>query len=121
VAVEFDEAWLAEAMEEEAPPEDLERYIAARRAYAEEHADDHDAWLDLGRVLWQADRRATAVETYDHLIARGKLLDDVIPDLEDYAQQRPEVEVQRALGDAYVKADRLADALDIYRRALASL
>jgi cytochrome c-type biogenesis protein CcmH/NrfG len=29
--------------------------------------------------------------------------------------------MQRVLGDAYMKADRLSDALDIYRRALASL
>jgi tetratricopeptide (TPR) repeat protein len=115
-----EETRLAEAMEE-APVEDLEGYIAAQRTYAEEHPKDRAARLDLGRVLWQAERRVEAIETYDHLIASGKLLDEVIPDLEDYVEQWPDVDMQRVLGDAYVKADRLSDALDIYRRALASL
>ncbi|MGD2177562.1 MAG: hypothetical protein PVG71_07040, partial [Anaerolineae bacterium] len=119
-ALEPEEAPLAEAIEE-APVEDLEGFIAARRAYAEDHPEDHEAWLDLGRVLWQAEERAEAIETYDRLIASGKLLDQVIPDLEDYAQQRPGVDVQRTLGDAYMKADRLTDALDTYRRALAGV
>ncbi|MGD8244899.1 MAG: tetratricopeptide repeat protein [Anaerolineae bacterium] len=119
-AVEGDEAQLAEA-KDEPPVEDLESTIAARRAYAHEHAADHGAWLDLGRVLWQADRRAEAVETYEHLIDSGELLNEVIPDLQDYVAQCPDVDAQRALGDAYMKADRLTDALDSYRRALTGL
>jgi tetratricopeptide (TPR) repeat protein len=105
----------------EAPVEDLERFFAAKRAYAEEHPQDYEAWLELGRVLWQGDRRADAVETYSHLIGRKELLDEVIPDLEDYVAQAPDATVQQALGDAYMQADRLSDALDIYRRALQGL
>jgi tetratricopeptide (TPR) repeat protein len=106
---------------EEALVEDLEGFIAARQAYAEAHPEDHEAWLDLGRVLWQADQRAEAIETYNHLIASSELLDDVVPDLEDYVAQWPDASLQQALGDAYMRADRLTDALDIYRRALAGL
>jgi tetratricopeptide (TPR) repeat protein len=75
----------------------------------------------LGRVLWQADRRAEAVETYSHLITSSELLDEVIPDLEDYVEQRPDADVQQALGDAYMRADRLTEALAVYRRALAGI
>jgi tetratricopeptide (TPR) repeat protein len=110
----------AEAIEE-ALVEDLEGFIATRRAYAEEHPKDHEAWLDLARLLWQADRRDEAAETYGRLITRSKLLDEVIPDLEDYVEQSADVSLQQALGDAYMKADRLAEALDMYRRAMTGL
>ncbi len=109
------------APEEGAPAEDLDRFIAAQQAYAEEHPDDLEAQLDLGRVLWQADRRKDAVAAYEKLIGRSKLLDDVIADLEDYTEQWPDARVMQSLGDAYVKADRLQDALDTYRHALESL
>jgi tetratricopeptide (TPR) repeat protein len=125
VAPEAEEAPPVEAPmpapEEGAPAEDLARFIASRRAYAEEHPDDHEARLELGRVLWQADERQEAVEVYETLIGRSKLLDDAIADLEDYKEQGVDAQVMQALGDAYVKADRLQDALDIYRQALASL
>ncbi len=111
---------LAEALEE-APVEDLERFIDAQQAYAEEHPDDYEAQLELGRVLWQADRREDAVEAYEELIRKGQRLDDVIADLEDYTEQWPDARVMQSLGDAYVRADRLQDALETYREALASL
>ena len=103
------------------PEEDLYRFIATQRAYTQEHPDDYEAQLELGRVLWQADMRQGVVEAYEKLIKREKLLDDVIADLEDYTKQWQDARVMQALGDAYVKADRLQNALDIYGRALASL
>ncbi len=106
---------------EEVPTEDLGQYISRQRSYAEEHPDDPEAWLELGRVLWQADRGEEAIQAYDHLIRCGRLLDEIIPDLEDYAEQSSDPGVQQALGDAYARTDRLQDALDVYRRALASL
>ncbi|MFW6135780.1 MAG: tetratricopeptide repeat protein, partial [Chloroflexota bacterium] len=106
---------------EEPPPEDLGQYISRQRSYAEEHPDDPEAWLELGRVLWQADKGEEAIQTYDHLIRRGELLDEIIPDLQDYAEQSSDPGVQQALGDAYARTDRLQDALDVYRRALAGL
>ncbi len=119
--VTTEEAIAPAAAVDKPPIEDLERFIARQRAYAEEHSEDHTAWLDLGRVLWQGDRREEAIETYDRLIRRGELLDEIIADLEDYAEQWPGLSLQQALGDAYMQADRLQDALDTYRRALASL
>jgi hypothetical protein len=110
---------LAEALEE--APEDLERFIAERRAYTKEHGEDVSAHLELGRVLWQADRRADAVAAYQSLIERGMLLDDVAADLEDYAEQWPDAMLQQALGDAYMRADRLHEALEMYRQALETL
>ena len=111
---------LEEAIEK-APTEDLEKFVAARKAYAEEHPEDDEAQLELGRVLWQVDRRQDAVEAYDELVARGELLGEVIADLENYTEQWPDARVMQSLGDAYMKADRLEDALNTYRQALAVL
>jgi tetratricopeptide (TPR) repeat protein len=110
----------AEAVEEP-PTEGLEKFIAAQRAYTVAHPDDHEAQLDLARVLWQVDMRQDAVAAYEKLIQQNKLTDDVIADLEDYADQWSDAGLLQALGDAYMKADRLQDALDTYRQALASL
>ena len=107
---------------EEAPVEQLDKFIAAQQVYTEEHPDDHEAVLELGRVLWQADRRKGAVEAYEKLIRQNQLVEDVIADLEDYsAQSTTDTALMQTLGDAYMKADRLQDALDSYRRALAGL
>jgi cytochrome c-type biogenesis protein CcmH/NrfG len=75
----------------------------------------------LARGLWQADEREEAIETYSRLVRGGKLLESVIPDLEEYLKQWPDVHTQRVLGDAYMKDGRLQDALDVYRRALDTL
>ncbi|MGD2145683.1 MAG: tetratricopeptide repeat protein [Anaerolineae bacterium] len=115
IEVAAEEALVAEAFE------DVEGFIASRKAHADAHAGDHESWLELGRLLWQADRRGEAVETYAHLIASGSLLDEIIPDLEDYVEQWPGADTKQALGDAYMKADRLTDALDMYRQAMAEL
>jgi hypothetical protein len=102
------------------PPPPAEPF-AAERAYLKEHPRDHKAWLALARALWQADERQEALEAYTRLIRAGKLLENVIPDLESYLKQWPGADVQRVLGDAYMKDGRLQEALDIYRRALETL
>lgn len=119
--IEAEEKVAAPAAVEEAPIEDLGQFIARQRAYAEEHREDDEAWLELGRVLWQADQREEAIETYDRLIRRDTLVGEIIPDLEDYTEQWSDPSAMQALGDAYMRADRLQDALDVYREALESL
>jgi Flp pilus assembly protein TadD len=120
-AIEAEEKVARPAVFEEAPIEDLGQFIAKQRAYAEEHPADDEAWLELGRVLWQTDQREEAIETYDRLVSRDAQLDEIIPDLEDYAEQWSDPCAMQALGDAYMRTDRLQDALDVYRRALESL
>ena len=95
--------------------------FAAERAYLKEHPRDYEAWLVLARALWQAGEREDALEAYSRLIRSGKLLESVIPDLEKYLEQWPEVSTRRVLGDAYMKDGRLQEALDIYREALEAL
>ena len=106
---------------EEEPVEDLRDLIGDRRAHLEGHLGDDHARLELGRLLWEAAERDEAIEAYDTLIEHGEPLDEVISDLEEYTKQWSDPWLKRALGDAYFRADRLQDALDVYRKALADL
>jgi tetratricopeptide (TPR) repeat protein len=106
----------------EAPPVEVPPGpFAAERAYLKQHSRDYEAWLALARALWQADERQKALEAYSRVIRAGKLLDSVIPDLQGYVKQWPNVSTQRVLGDAYMKDGQLREALDIYRHALETL
>ena len=59
-----------------------------------------------------------ALEGYGKLIKKGNLLDEVIFDLRGALQRYPvEVTIWQALGDAYMRANRLQEALDAYTKA----
>jgi competence ComEA-like helix-hairpin-helix protein len=59
-----------------------------------------------------------AMESYGKLIKKGKLLDEVIFDLREALYRYPvEVIILQTLGDAYMRANRLQDALDAYTKA----
>lgn len=103
------------------PGEDLEHFIARQRDRVKARPEDREARLELGRVLWQADRLDEAMEAYGTLIDQEEMLEEIILDLEDYAAHQPDPSVKQTLGDAYVKADRLEDALEVYREALTGL
>jgi tetratricopeptide (TPR) repeat protein len=59
-----------------------------------------------------------ALESYARLIKKGRFLDEVIYDLRDALYRYPvEVNIWQSLGDAYMRANRLQDALDAYTKA----
>jgi tetratricopeptide (TPR) repeat protein len=59
-----------------------------------------------------------ALEVYARLIKKGRFLDEVIFDLRDALYRYPvEVSIWQSLGDAYMRANRLQDALDAYTKA----
>ena len=59
-----------------------------------------------------------ALEAYEKLIKKGRYLDEVIFDLRAALDRYPvEVSILQALGDAYMRANRLQDALDAYTKA----
>jgi tetratricopeptide (TPR) repeat protein len=64
----------------------------------------------------------TAARHYGTLIRRRSLLDDVMADLKVAVERLPDSpELWQALGDAYMKADRAAEAVEAYRHGLATL
>ncbi len=61
---------------------------------------------------------AAALDLYARLIRKGKSLEDIIRDLRDALYRYPvEVPIWQALGDAYMRANRLQEALDAYTKA----
>ncbi len=61
---------------------------------------------------------AAALDAYGKLIHKGKSLTDIIRDLRDALSRYPvEVPIWQALGDAYMRANRLQEALDAYTKA----
>ena len=60
----------------------------------------------------------TAVESYTQLIQSGANLDEVTQDLKTALFRYPmQIELYQALGDAYLKTDRLQEALDTFTKA----
>ena len=77
--------------------------------------------LELARSLWTSGQKRNARTEYERLL-RSPLRRDVTADLERLARQESADEpTLRLLGDAYMKDDRLDQALEAYRRALAQL
>ena len=59
-----------------------------------------------------------ALDNYEKLIRKGKMLDEIIFDLREALYRYPvDVSILQALGDAYMRANRLQDALDAYTKA----
>ena len=59
-----------------------------------------------------------ALETYEKLIKKGRFLEEVIYDLREALYRYPvEVSIWQTLGDAYMRANQLQDALDSYTKA----
>lgn len=123
----------AEAIPEPAPTEEVEAEaigpeevewpdLETLRAHVRANPRDHEARLELARALWQAGRHEESLETYSRLLRRNKLVDETLADLESYVEERPDdTDLQRALGDAYMRLGRLEAALAAYRNALKAL
>jgi competence ComEA-like helix-hairpin-helix protein len=59
-----------------------------------------------------------AMTSYGKLIKKGKMLDEIIFDLREALYRYPvDVTIMQTLGDAYMRADRLQEALDAYTKA----
>ncbi len=59
-----------------------------------------------------------ALGSYNKLIKKARYLDEVIYDLRDALYRYPvDVNLWQSLGDAYMRANRLQDALDAYTKA----
>lgn len=67
--------------------------------------------------MTDADLQA-AVEYYGKLIKKKKLLEEIISDLQQATLDHPlEINLQKTLGDAYMKSDLLDEALEAYSKA----
>jgi cytochrome c-type biogenesis protein CcmH/NrfG len=94
-------------------PEAIKAYSRARK---------EEDGLELARQALKLGDLALAVMHYGSLIKRKQNLDDVITDLRGAVDAEPKrPALWQALGDAYMKANRLSEAIDAYRRGMESV
>ncbi len=69
------------------------------------------AALDVGNI-------SAALDEYGKLIKKNRLLDEIIYDLREALDDYPvDVSLWQVLGDAYMRAGRLQEAIDSYTNA----
>ncbi len=80
--------------------------------------DKDAAFLSNAQRALEAANLGVAMKEYSKLIKKGRLLDEVIHDLREALYRFPvDVIIWQTLGDAYMRAGRLQDALDAYTKA----
>ena len=105
---------------ESKPTLDVEKAPAptARPRTPEAGGQSKDAGLAEPRAEMARGNIAAALENYGRMIRKGKLLEEIIYDLREAIYRYPvEVSVWQSLGDAYMRANRLQEALDAYTKA----
>jgi hypothetical protein len=82
-------------------------------------AQDKDAeLLSNAQSILNQNSLDESMKLYSKLIRKGRLLDEVIHDLREAIYRHPvDVIIWQTLGDAYMRANRLQDALDAYTKA----
>jgi hypothetical protein len=110
----------AQVEEPEQPPEATAEAAPVPEIEVIEPEDDQ-GHLELARQLWTAGQNAEARAEYEDLL-KSPLRKEVIVDLERItSEQTTDEATLRLLGDAYMKDNRLEEALSTYRRALSKL
>jgi tetratricopeptide (TPR) repeat protein len=100
----------------EPKPEPYNEPLTARSAGVLNAADD--PMLGSARNELSRSNLPGALQSYEKLIKKGRFLEEVIFDLRGALDRFPvEVSILQALGDAYMRANRLQDALDAYTKA----
>jgi len=80
--------------------------------------DKGASFLSSGQQSLEAGKLNDAMKEYGKLIKKGRLLDEVIHDLREAIYRFPvDIIIWQTLGDAYMRAGRLQDALDAYTKA----
>ena len=83
--------------------------------------DDYAARLDLARTYWAIGNRENAYTEYLKLATANEYSKEVTSDLESIVEIYDRPDWHRMLGDVYMKAGKLPQALTHYRQALNTL
>jgi tetratricopeptide (TPR) repeat protein len=120
-----------EVAEQEAAPKEVAKEIKEKPVSfivstyldrLETHPNDHEVRLALARAYRDEKRLVAAFEQFDKLVRSGHEIRDLVPDLEGLCASYPDDTAwHQLLGDAYVRINRLAEALEAYRMAQKAL
>lgn len=105
-------------LEPAAPPEETPAEVLPEEALAEVEPGGKPPLLQQAWGRLVEGELSAALDLYHDLIRREQFLDQVIHDLREAAFLYPqELPLHQALGDAYLRANRLQEALDAYNKA----
>jgi hypothetical protein len=91
---------------------------AARQPKAETKSQPRESTLSQAQNELNRGDIPAAMEQYNKLIKKGRFLEETIRDLRDALYRYPvEVSIWQTLGDAYMRSNRLQEALDAYTKA----
>jgi len=80
--------------------------------------DDAEQFLNQAQMFLSTGKLPGAIDVYDQLIGKGLHLEDVIHDLRDALYHYPvDLLLWQLLGDAYLRSNRIQDAIDAYTQA----
>lgn len=109
---------LPPSVEPPAPPPYREPVTRSRSGMTGMLSMTRDPTLSQAQAELSRGNIPAAIAIYGKLIKKGRLLDEVIFDLREALYRYPiEVIIWQALGDAYLRANRLQDSLDAYTKA----
>jgi len=118
---------VARAEFDELPPPDIRkpapRTVAAKKIAPKPKSAGESAQVGVSSLSQaQAEMNRgdipAALGHYNKLIKKGRYLEEITRDLRDSIYRYPvEVNIWQALGDAYMRANRLQEALDAYNKA----
>ncbi len=105
-------------VERPAPPAEKKAPPATPRSRPAPSVEAGETSLETASAELGRGNIAAALQTYNRLIRKGKLLDEIIRQLREALYRYPvDVSLWQALGDAYMRANRLQEALDAYTKA----
>jgi tetratricopeptide (TPR) repeat protein len=91
---------------------------AREKAVKIQSAEKDIALYENSKLELQRGNLTEAAQGYKKLIKKGKMLEELIFDLREAQYSHPvDVVIWQTLGDAYMRANRLQDALDAYTKA----
>jgi len=103
---------------EEAEEEPISFAISSYLSRLDTHPDDHEVRLALARAYRDEKKLNNAFEQFQMLVSSGHLVQELLSELEGLcASHANDARWHQLLGDAYVRTNQLADALNAYRAA----
>lgn len=101
------------------PEPEVSKVSAVPAPEYKEPPTDASQLLQTARQALSAGDAGHAISEYKKLIERKQELDTVISDLENALQRYPNLPTMwQTLGDAYMKVDRLSDAIEAYQKGM---
>jgi tetratricopeptide (TPR) repeat protein len=101
------------------PEPEVSKVSAVPAPDYKEPPTDASQLLQTARQALSAGDAGHALSEYKKLIERKQELDTVINDLENALQRYPNLPTMwQTLGDAYMKVDRLSDAIEAYQKGM---